>query len=86
MNVAKVYKNAVSTLKPNAEKLAASQLEYIERMENARRIVDQQIAEGRTARELYDAACALRNVKEDKMTTAVRVVLLGLVRKEAIKR
>ncbi|AGR48007.1 hypothetical protein PHIM7_288 [Sinorhizobium phage phiM7] len=83
MNVARVYRNAVIVLKPSKARMARVMAEGAALHAQAKKIVAEQLATGRTARELYDAACAVRTRFDSKLEREIRVTLLGLVRREA---
>ena len=83
MNADKLYRDAVKTLKPNKARMgalhAASAALHNEAVEAVKAHMK---ATGCSATELYRKACANRRDDETALAKEVRVVLLGLARKE----
>lgn len=81
MNVAKTYKAAINTLKPNKARMNAIRAKATElkkqSIEEVNKLID---ATGMNAMELYQIACKNKNENETELQKEIRVTLLGMAR------
>lgn len=82
MNANKVYSKAVATLKPNKARMLAIHAAGSELHAKAKESVTALLCDGKSAKDLYRVACDSRNENESALDKEIRVILLGLVRKE----
>jgi len=82
----KSYRRSVNVLRPNKARMAAIHAEYSLIHSEAVFTANAMLSLGnKTARELYEAACAIRSDNETELAEVIRVVLMGLARKEDYK-
>lgn len=83
MNADKLYRKAVNVLKPNKAKMEAIHKERQWIRAQALELADHRLKlSGKTATELYREACAARRDDESSIEKEIRVILLGMARKE----